>query len=768
MDGESIIKRMTLREKILFCTGADMWHTKRIMRLGIGRITMSDGPHGMRFQGDIKGIAGMNTSAPATCFPAAVTAGASWDEELLFEMGATIGKEAHDLGVDIVLGPGCNIKRNPLCGRNFEYFSEDPYLSGVLAAAHVHGLQSEGVSACIKHFCANNQEAHRQSSDSEIDERALREIYLAPFEAVVKTAKPDTLMCSYNMINGTYASDNSRLLNDILRKEWGFSGLVMSDWGALNDRIAAFRAGCDLCMPGGSKYMLKQTIKAVKSGELDERYIDESVRRILRVYEKYVERDTKKRAHFPTHHVSAQRVAEEGAVLLKNDGILPLSADDICLIGHMCEETRYQGSGSSHINPHKQVHIRDAFPDTPYFACCDELGAADDAAIEKAAQLASRHKIAVIVAGLPECIESEGFDRENMRLPDGHNAMIRAISAANPNTVVVLLGGSSMELPWEKSVRAILYMGLPGQAAGTALFRLLTGEISPSGKLTETWTNTLRDVHTHSFGERAVEYRESIYVGYRYYDTAHIPVRYPFGHGLSYTSFSYDNLSLTASGAELDVTNTGNVKAAEIVQLYVHAHGSPVHRPEKELKGFARVELAAGETKRVKFTFEERTFAVWNDGWRTYGGRFTVMLGASSHDIRLSAEMTVSGEKMLMQKEEKSTWYDAPTPQTPPRDEWLSLMKQPPKEHKMKQNGEFDMNSSCLDMYEYSWVMRVLYKLITWLVKRRVKGAADKSNPEFRMMFTSTVECPMRTIVISSCGLVGEWFVRLLLRFANR
>lgn len=765
MDIEKIISDMTLHEKIDFCIGADMWHTKNIKRLGIGSVTMSDGPHGMRFQGDVKGIAGLNKSAPATCFPSAVTAAATWNEKLIYEQGRAIGREAHDLGVDIVLGPGCNIKRNPLGGRNFEYYSEDPLLSGKLAAAQIRGLQSETVSACLKHFAVNSQEYMRQTSDSVVDERALHEIYLSAFETAVKEAHPDSLMCSYNMINGVYASDNRQLLTDILRREWGFSGLVISDWGAVNDRIAAFEAGCDLCMPGGSSYMTEQVEKAVESGRLSEENINASVRRILRVYEKYVEHDNVRRAVFTEHHELAQKVAEEGAVLLKNDGVLPVKVDDICLIGHMCEETRYQGAGSSHINPHTQVNICDAFRDVPYVACCDEKGNVSDDGLRIAAELASSKRTAVVVAGLPEYYECEAKDREHMRLPDGHNRMIRAVAAANPNTVVVLLGGSPMELPWVEDVRAVLYMGLPGQAAGTALQRLLCGEICPSGKLAETWPICCDDVASvDTFGKRCVQYKESIFVGYRHYCSAGIQVRYPFGHGLSYTSFKYDNLCVDGNTVSVDITNTGSCRGAETVQIYISKPKDGLFCPDRELCGFAKIVLEPNETKTVKTELADRAFSVWSKGWRIQAGTYRIMVGSSCKDIRLSVETEKDGEHLYSSA---GGFYVHPGREKPTQSEWEKLLDREVCEPKEKVKGSFDMNSTCMDMIGKTWVARPLRFLMKLVVGSRVSGKHDMSNPEYRMMFTSTVECPMRTLIISSCGAVKESFVNGLIEMAN-
>ena len=564
MEIQKIISQMSLEEKISFCTGADFWRTKPLERYGVPSMMMSDGPHGLRCQKGETDMVGVNQSLPATCFPPAVTAGATWNPELYAAEGEAIGREALAAGVSLVLGPGCNIKRNPLGGRNFEYISEDPYQAGKMAAAFIRGQQSTGAFSSLKHFAANSQEYKRMNGDSRMDGRTLREIYLTAFEIAVKEGRPETVMCAYNKINGEHCSDSKKLLTDILRTDWGFSGMVVTDWGAMNDRIKGFQAGCDLNMPGGSDYMEQAAMEAVKNGVLSEADIDASVKRILRLVEN-AQKAKASPVDWDAHHALARKAAEQGAVLLKNeDGILPLRAADVVLIGHMAKEIRYQGSGSSHINPTKLTNLTDAMGSAPFVPCCDARGNVSGVALEEAARAARAHKIAVVVAGLPDAYESEALDREHMGLPEGHNRMIEAVAAANPNTVVVLLSGSAMELPWADKVKAILYMGLPGQAGGEAMANLLTGKANPSGKLTETWPMTYDDVISgDTFGTRNPEYREGIYVGYRYYDKAVKAVRYPFGHGLSYTTFTYSDLKVDGRTVSVNITNSGAVKGAE-------------------------------------------------------------------------------------------------------------------------------------------------------------------------------------------------------------
>ena len=766
MNIPKIISEMTLQEKIVFCTGADFWRTKELPRLGVPAIKMSDGPHGLRCQEGEADMIGVNKSLPATCFPTAVTAGATWNRELYAAEGEAIGKEALAAGVSVVLGPGCNIKRNPLGGRNFEYISEDPYQAGKMAAAFIRGQQRTGASSSLKHFAANSQEYKRMNGDSQMDERTLREIYLAAFETAVKEGHPGTVMCAYNKINGVHCSDSKTLLTDILRTEWGFDGLVVTDWGAMHDRIKGFQAGCDLNMPGGSDYMGRSAMEAVKNGKLLETDVDACVERILRLVEKA--RDAKPaEVDWDAHHRLAQKIAEQGAVLLKNeDGILPLRMTDMVLIGHMAKEIRYQGSGSSHINPTKLVNLTDAMPGVPYTPCCDAQGNVTEDALRKAAEAAKDHKIAIVVAGLPDAYESEALDREHMGLPEGHNRMIEAVAAANPNTIVVLLGGSAMELPWADKVKAILYMGLPGQAGGQAAANLLTGKANPCGKLTETWPVSYCDVISRdTFGKRNVEYREGVYVGYRYYDKAKKAVRYPFGHGLSYTTFTYSDLKVDGKTVSVHIKNTGSVKGAEVVQLYIAPPKDGLFRPEEELKGFDRVELEPGESKTIEFVLDDRSFAVWNDGWKIPGGTYTVQIGASSRDIRLKAAIEVPGECLPVPAWQAGSWYETLRGE-PSRAEWEKLMGHPVPIQRSPKKGSFTMDNSCLEMKDSSFIMKIQYMVTEKIIAKQC-GTKDPADPQFRMMLTSAVDCPMRAAVINSTGKMSDALGRGLLHMAN-
>lgn len=767
MDFQQILSNMTLEDKISICTGSDFWHTKALPQYGIPAIMMSDGPHGLRCQAEEADMIGINKSLPATCFPTAVTAGTTWNKELYAQEGEAIGKEAASAGVSVVLGPGCNIKRNPLGGRNFEYISEDPYFAGKMAAAFIRGQQSAGVASSVKHFAVNNQEYKRQNGDSQLDERTLREIYLTPFEIAVKEGKPGTVMCSYNKINGVHASDSRELLTEILRTEWGFDGLVVTDWGALNDRIEGYKAGCDLNMPGGSQFMEKATVEAVRSGKLDEAYIDATVERILRLVAKS-QGIAKPEIAWDAHHALALKVAEQGAVLLKNeDQILPLCESDMVLIGYMAAKLRYQGSGSSHINPTKLINITDAMPNVPCCACGDKHGNVTEQDLRDAVEAAKKQKVAVVVVGLPDRYESEAFDRDHMKLPEGHNKLVESVAKANPNTVVVLLGGSAMELPWADQVKAILYMALPGQAGGQAVANLLTGKATPSGKLTETWPLSYEDVISKdTFGKKNTEYREGIYVGYRYYDKAEKAVRYPFGYGLSYTSFVYSDLKVQDRKVTVQVQNTGKCTGAEVVQLYIAPPNSGIFRPVRELKGFERVELEPGESKTVEFALDDRSFAIWSEGWKIPGGAYTVQICASSRDIRLEETVEISGEEIAVPAWQAGSWYETLSGK-PSREAWEKLMGHPVPVIPEPRKGQFTMDSTCMEMKDHSFVMKIQYMVTENIIAKGFGGKKDLSDPSYKMMLTCATDCPMRSVIISGGGAMSDSLAQGLLHMAN-
>lgn len=764
MDIEKILQSMTLEDKIALCSGESFWETKALERYGIPALSMCDGPHGLRRQDRTSGtdMLGVNQSRPATCFPAEVTTAGSWDPALLEEIGAAIGEEARAQGVDLVLGPGANLKRNPLCGRNFEYFSEDPYLVGKLAAGFIRGAERQGVGTSLKHFACNNQEKSRFTSDSVLDERTLRELYLTAFEIAVKEGQPSSVMCAYPKLNGVHCSDHRELLTRILREEWGFEGMTVTDWGAMNDRIEGFRAGCDLNMPGGSAYMEKDVLAAVKAGDLPQSAVDGSARRVLKLVFRAAETLKKPAAcDYDAHHALAARAAGQGAVLLKNEGgVLPLrEGQNVVLIGHTAREMRYQGAGSSHISPTKVVSPVDAMAGLPFAPGCDQRGDATDAQIAEAAELAKSAEIPVVFAGLPPRYESEGFDRTDMHMPEGHLRLIGAVAEVNPNTVVVLLCGAPVECPWADKVKAILYMGLPGQAGGQAIADLLYGKVNPSGRLAESWPVRYEDCPSAPFFGKTKDalYLEGVYVGYRYYDKAQKAVRWPFGYGLSYTDFRYSDLRAERDSVRVTVTNTGRLAGAEVVQLYVCPPQDGVHRPVRELKGFQKIFLQPGESRSVTFPTGPRTFALWQDGWRTPAGTYGVEVGG------LAAELTVDGETLPVPDWQPGSWYES-CGGAPSQAGWETMLGRKYRAV-LPGKGAFTMDSTVAEMKEHSLVMRIMYKAVESTVAKGCGGKKDYEDPEFRMLMESSAGGPLRSMQISG-GIKGGIF-RGLLDMAN-
>ncbi|MFQ8831448.1 MAG: glycoside hydrolase family 3 C-terminal domain-containing protein, partial [Ruthenibacterium lactatiformans] len=756
-------------DKISLCNGADFWHSKAMAQYGIPAVTMSDGPHGVRCQKNGSDMLGVNESEPATCFPTAVTSGAAWDAELLKAEGKAIGEEGLSYGVDVVLGPGVNIKRNPLCGRNFEYFSEDPCIAGAMSAAWVQGAQSTGAGTSLKHFAANNQEYKRFNGNSQVDERTLRELYLPAFETVVKAAQPETVMCSYPRINNVHASDNHWLLTDVLRRDWGFEGLVVTDWGALCDRVKAMHAGCDLSMPGGSTYMEDWVAAAVKDGSLPESDVDACAARVIALALKGESRPKGRAFDKDAHNALAQKIAENGAVLLKNeDNILPLDVGGIALIGEMARTMRYQGAGSSHINPTQLTTLCDAMPGVPFAAGCDVKGTVTEESLREAAETAKQAKVAVVCVGLPDIYESEGFDRETMAMPEGHIRLIETVAAANPNTVVVLFCGCAVEMPWLDKVKAVLYMGLPGQAGGAAAANLLTGKANPSGKLTETWPLCYDDVPSRdTFGKKTTHYKEGLYAGYRYYDKAGKAVRFPFGYGLSYTQFAYSDLKIEGRTVTAAVTNTGCTAGAEVVQLYVAPPKNGLYRPAKELKGFAKVSLQPGESRTVRFELNDRSFAVWCDGcWKVPMGSYEICVGASVADIRLHTALAVDGVSLAAPDWQKGSWYE--TLQGLPTDaEFEKLCGSPLQSDPEPKKGAFTMEHSTMELKDISAVMMQMFKGTEATIAKSFGGKADYSDPTFKMMVMSGADAPLRAAVLSSCGMFPANLAEGMLALAN-
>ncbi|NLA86504.1 MAG: glycosyl hydrolase [Clostridiales bacterium] len=660
-----IIAQMTLEEKAGLCSGADVWHTKAVKRLGVPSVMMSDGPHGLRKQAEEGDHLGIHDSIKAVCFPAGCALAASFDRELLSAVGEALGNECQAEGVGILLGPAINIKRSPLCGRNFEYFSEDPFLTGELAAAFINGVQSKNVGTSAKHYLANNQETRRMSVSAEADQRTLREIYLAAFETPVKMAKPWSVMCSYNKVNGEYVAESRKYLTDVVRDEWGFDGFVVSDWGAVNDRVRDLIAGLELEMPFSGGARDREIADAVRSGQLDEAVLDSAVERILNIVYRITEnRDSAAVFDREADHALAREAAAETAVLLKNNGVLPLREGlKIAFIGQYAAAPRYQGGGSSHINAHKVTSALDAAPAGVIYAkgFDDAADTLDQALLHEALAAAKSADAAVIFAGLPDAWESEGFDRPHMRMPDAQNELIMKIAAVQPNTIVVLHNGAPVEMPWLDNVKGLLEVYLGGEAVGGAVIDILYGKTNPSGRLPESLPKKLEDNPSYlNFpGEGdTVGYREGIFVGYRYYDKTKRDVLFPFGFGLSYTTFKYTNLQLSTSRIKdtdtlvvsMDVTNTGSVFGKETVQLYVADQESTVTRPVKELRGFDKISLSPGETKTVVFRLNKRAFAYYSTeiaDWYVESGAFDIIIAKSAAEPVLTKTVHVESTASL-------------------------------------------------------------------------------------------------------------------------
>ena len=666
---ELLLKKLTLEEKCALLSGAETFKTRGMPEHGIPQIWLSDGPHGLRKQAGESDHLGLNPSVPATCFPTASAIANSWDTALGEEIGAALGEEAAAQEVSVVLGPGLNMKRNPLCGRSFEYFSEDPYLAGKLAAGYIRGIQSKGVAACPKHFAVNSQETRRMASDSIVDERTLREIYLTGFEIAVKEGHPRSIMSSYNLVNGTYANENKHLLMEILRGEWGFDGAVITDWGGSNDHALGVKNGSTLEMPAPGGDSVRELLAAVESGKISESDIDARLSELLPlVFDTKAALDAAPREFdAAAHHALARRAAEESLVLLKNEGaLLPLAAGTkVAVIGDFAKNPRYQGAGSSMVNSTQVDVLLDKLIDSElnvigYQQGFDRHGKPDAALQKSACELATQADTVILCMGLDEIAESEGLDRSNLRLAQNQVDLLQAVAAVNPKIVVVLYSGSVVETPWLDNCQALLYAALGGQAGAGAVADALTGKVNPCGKLAETWPLAYADVPSAAdFATRrkTVEYREGLYIGYRYFTTAEKAVRFPFGYGMSYTTFAYSDMAADEQGVSLTVTNTGSVAGTEIVQLYTAKKNSELFRPAKELKGFARVTLAPGEKQRITIMLDDKAFRFWNvkaNRWEIEGGEYELLVGASVEDIRLCEKISVHGTATVHPYEDRN------------------------------------------------------------------------------------------------------------------
>ena len=788
-DVKEILSKMTLEEKCALCSGLDFWTTPPIKDKGIPSVRVSDGPHGMRREQDKAAVANaMQVSMPSTCFPTAVTLASSWDVNAAAAVADAISEEAADQGVDVVLGPGVNIKRNPLCGRNFEYFSEDPYLAGELGAAYVNAMQKRSVGTSLKHYAVNSQEYRRMSISSELDERTLREIYLPAFENTVKKAQPYTIMCSYNKINGVYAADNKYVLSDILRDEWGYKGIVVSDWGATNDRAQGILAGMDLQMPGDEGTGDRDVAEAVKSGKITEADLDKVAERMLEFIFRCVD-DRLSRAKscdYDAHFELAAEIAEKGAVLLKNDGALPLKkGQKLAVVGALAKKMRYQGSGSSQINPYKLMSFTDYLDeikaDYVYAEGYDVDGdKTDKKRLDAALNAVKDAETVLAFVGLTDVFESEGFDREHLNIPASHNDLIESLLAAGKKVVVVLSGGSPMILPWADKVDAILNMYLAGSAGGKACYKLLVGDVNPSGKLAETFPKSLDDNPAYKYyhmGPQTVEYREGIFVGYRYFDTAKKEVAYPFGYGLSYTKFEYSDLKL--SSKEIDeedgltvtftVKNVGDRDGEEIAQVYVKDVESTIFREEKALKGFVKVALKAGEEKTVDVKLDKRSFAFYNveaKDWTVESGDFEIMVGASSRDVRLTDVVKVNAKKVAIPayKDTAAVYYELDKATDFPAKDFETLLGCALIENHKLVKGEIGYDSTLADIGT-CWIGKFLkWAAYTFSSAVLPKGSSAALK---KMVQMGALDMPMRNVAAMTNGMVQRKVVDGLIKRCN-
>ena len=785
MNNSELINKMTLEEKVGLCSGKDGWYLKGVDRLGIPEIMLTDGPHGLR-KHNPEGKFKLENSIPATCFPTAVTTACSWDPELIYEMGVALGEECLQERVSVLLGPGVNMKRSPLCGRNFEYFSEDPLLAGEMAAGWINGVQSQGVGTSLKHFAVNSQEKKRLAIDSVVDERALREIYLTAFEIAVKKAQPWTVMTAYNKLNGTYCSENRHLVKEILKDEWGLEGIAVTDWGAANDRVEGIRNGNELEMPNSKGYYDKKICAAVRSGELSESAVDEAADRMLTLIKKS-EANLKDGYTYDkeAHHKLAAKICSESVVLLKNeDKILPVGKDKkIAVIGEMARAPRYQGAGSSLINPTK---ISDAFDGLlaegyslnfapGYNKKKDEIM---PAMITDACKIAEKADIALVFIGLTEEYESEGYDRDHMNLPKTHNHLVEEILKVNENVVVVLSGGAPVVMPWLHKVKALVNGYLGGQASGDAIAQIISGKVNPSGKLAETYPLSLADTPCYKYypgTKRTAEHRESIYIGYRYYDTAEKDVLFPFGYGLSYTEFKYSNLKLSKKKIKdtdtltvsYKIKNVGDCDGAEISQVYVSDKESTIFRPKKELKGFKKVFLKAGEETTVEITLSKRAFAFYNaeaSDWQVESGDFEIAVGASSRDIKLTADVFVestSDYPVPDYRETAPSYYSADIKSVPDK-EFEAVLGRPIPAREYSAGEKFDRTCSLGDAADTKWgkaIVSALDKIIDGVIR---DSERDRINTK-----ANTFDVPIRNFVTMGPDVMTEEICDGLLMLLN-
>ena len=739
-----ILNKMTLRQKADLLTGKDFWQTKDLPELGMPSIFLSDGPHGIRKQAAAADHIGLNASIPATCFPTAAAMANSWNETLGEEMGKALGEEAASQNVNVLLGPGVCIKRNPRCGRNFEYFSEDPYLAGKMAASYIRGIQQNGTAACVKHFAANNQEERRMVIDSVIDERTLREIYLTAFEIAVKEGKTQALMTSYNKVNGEYADENKHLIRDILRGEWEYDGVVVSDWGGTNNKVASTMAGSDLEMPS-CKYGADDIVKAVESGALEIKYVDECVERILKLIELTTAGEKGKPFDLQAHHKLARKCAEESIVLLKNDGTLPLNDKlKVAVIGDFADRARYQGTGSSIVNPTRLDTLLSSLEGVQkigYERGFDRYGNDNPKLIKRAVKLAKTADAVILCLGLDEVSEAEGLDRENIKIPQNQIELFKQVRVFSKKVIVVFSCGSAVETGFCRSANAIVYGCLAGQAGASAIANVLTGKVNPSGKLAETFPVNYKNCSSAKYfpgRQMTAEYREGLFIGYRYYDTAKVPVAYPFGHGLSYTTFEYSDITADESGVTFKIKNTGDYDGAEIVQLYVGKRDSKIFRAAKELKGFKKVFLKTGESAKVTIEFDDKTFRYFNvmtDKWEVEGGDYQLFIGASIEDVRLETTIVKQGttDNYPYDMRQLPSYYTGKVASVGDEEFKVLLGRDIPKsgyDFYKKNRMVILENSTVLDLrYSKGWTGRAFLAVIKFvLIFLKKRGNKDSAN----------------------------------------
>ena len=776
MKYEKEVKQMTLAEKCAILSGKDVWHTRPVERLNIPSISLSDGPSGLRKQEGEGDQLGLNASTLATCIPSAATVANSWDVETAEQAGAIVGSEAAAQNVQVLLGPGLNTKRNPLCGRNFEYFSEDPYLSGKLAAAFIRGVQSNGISACAKHFAANSQELRRMHNDSVMDERTLREMYLTNFEIAVKEGKPKTIMTSYNRLNGVYTNENAHIVDSILRRDWGYDGAIVTDWGGSNEYTEGVRAGMNLEMPAAGDDSAFQLMAAVKEGKIKESIINERVDQLLCLVHATMDNRKEVKVDMEANHATASRAADGSIVLLKNDnGLLPLSKETkVAFIGDFVANPRYQGAGSSMVNAYKVDSTTELLK--AYFPACvgtakgyerQELDNEELAA--EAETLAKQADVVLMYMGLTESFETEGLDRTHMRLPQNQLKLLERVSKVNPNVVIVLLAGSAVEMPWIDQCKALVYGGLGGQAGAGAVLRVLTGEVCPSGKLAETFPMALEDVPSSKWYpgmELTSEYREGIYVGYRAFDKAGKAVRFPFGYGMSYTTFEYSNLTVTAQGVSFDLTNTGAVDGAEVAQLYISLPGAKVFRPAQELKGFVKVKLAAGETKRVEIPFDDKSFRYFNiktNKFEVEGGTYEIRVAASSADIRLTGTLAVKGTNAPNPYEGKALpSYESGVIGDVSDEEFKTLLGREIPQHNWDRTQLLTMNDT---ISQLSYAKNPLARKVGKILDNKKDKSIAAGKPDLNLLFIYNM--PFRGIAKMMNGMVSVKMAEAILFMAN-